>query len=122
MAMKSPLGDFGGKLQSVWGGMNQGQKMLFILLTTVLVAGIATVFMYSGKTDYAPVFSSSDPAESGKVVDSLKELGIPYRLSGGGLGWKFPRIGYTKPECNWRRKAFLPGVRVLSSWIKILLV
>jgi flagellar biosynthesis/type III secretory pathway M-ring protein FliF/YscJ len=58
MAMKSPLGDFGGKLQNVWGGMNQGQKMLFILLTTVLVAGIATVF------------SSSDPAESGKVVDS----------------------------------------------------
>jgi len=91
MAMKSPLGDFGGKLQNVWGGMNQGQKMLFILLTTVLVAGIATVFMYSGKPDYAPVFSSSDPAESGKVVDSLKELGIPYRLSEGGTRVEVPQ-------------------------------
>ncbi len=89
--MKSPLSDFTGRLQSVWGGMNQGQKMLFILLTTVLVAGIATVFLYSGKPDYAPVFSSSDPAESGKVVDSLKELGIPYRLSQGGTRVEVPQ-------------------------------
>lgn len=91
IAMKSPLSDFTGRLQNVWGGMNQGQKMLFILLTTVLVAGIATVFLYSGKPDYAPVFSSSDPAESGKVVDSLKELGIPYRLSQGGTRVEVPQ-------------------------------
>ncbi|MGQ9746906.1 MAG: flagellar basal-body MS-ring/collar protein FliF, partial [Candidatus Caldatribacteriaceae bacterium] len=89
--MKSPLGDFTGQLKNVWGGMNQGQKMLFILLTTVLLAGIVMVFLYSGRPDYAPVFSSSDPGESGKVVDRLKELGIPYRLSQGGTRVEVPQ-------------------------------
>ncbi|MGQ9474316.1 MAG: flagellar basal-body MS-ring/collar protein FliF [Candidatus Caldatribacteriaceae bacterium] len=71
--------------------MNQWQKMLFILLTTVLLAGIVMVFLYSGRPDYAPVFSSSDPGESGKVVDRLKELGIPYRLSQGGTRVEVPQ-------------------------------
>ncbi len=65
--------------------------MLFVLLTTVLVAGLATVFLYSGRPDYAPLLVSSDPAESGRVVDTLKELNIPYRLSQGGTRVEVPQ-------------------------------
>ncbi|MGC8778137.1 MAG: flagellar basal-body MS-ring/collar protein FliF, partial [Candidatus Caldatribacteriaceae bacterium] len=86
--------------------MNQGQKMLFILLTTVLVAGIITVFLYSGKPDYAPVFSSSDPAESGQVVDSLKELGIPYRLSQGGTRVEVPQDRVYEARMQLAQKGF----------------
>ncbi len=82
--MKNPLADFAEQAKKTWEGMDQGQRLLFLLISTVLVAGLVTLFLYAGKPDYAPLFQNLSVEEAGEVVDKLKELGIPYELSGGG--------------------------------------
>lgn len=82
--MKNPLADFAEQAKKTWEGMDQGQRLLLLLISTVLVAGLVTLFLYAGKPDYAPLFQNLLVEEAGEVVDKLKELGIPYELSGGG--------------------------------------
>ena len=89
--MKNPLADFAEQLKKTWEGMNQGQRLLFLLISTVLVAGIATLFLYAGKPDYVPLFRNLSIEESGKIVDKLKELNIPYQISNGGTGILVPQ-------------------------------
>ncbi|MDI3543083.1 MAG: flagellar M-ring protein FliF [Candidatus Atribacteria bacterium] len=82
--MKNPLADFTGQAKKAWEEMNQGQRLLFLLISTVLVAGIATLFLYAGKPDYVPLFQNLSVEEAGRVVDKLRELNIPYQISSGG--------------------------------------
>ncbi|HXL02464.1 MAG TPA: flagellar basal-body MS-ring/collar protein FliF [Candidatus Atribacteria bacterium] len=82
--MKNPLTEFAERAKKTWEGLNQGQRLLFLLISTLLVAGIVTLFLYAGKPDYAPLFQNLSVEEAGKVMDKLKELGIPYQLSSGG--------------------------------------
>lgn len=89
--MRNLLADLGGSFKGVWGSMNQGQRVIALLLLVVLVGGLITLFMYSSKPDYVLLYRSFSPEESGALVDKLEELGISYRLSDGGTRIEVPR-------------------------------
>ncbi|WP_017873953.1 flagellar basal-body MS-ring/collar protein FliF [Candidatus Caldatribacterium saccharofermentans] len=104
--MRSPLADFTEQVKNVWGGMTQPQRVLFLLVSTALFAGLITLFLYSGKPDYAPLFRSTDPQETGRVVDALAELGIPHRLSSGGTVVEVPQDRLHEARMKLAQKGF----------------
>lgn len=104
--MRSPLADFTEQVKNVWGGMTQSQRVLFLLVSTALFAGLITLFLYSGKPDYAPLFRSTDPQEAGRVVDALRELNIPYRLSSGGTVVEVPQDKLYEARMKLAQKGF----------------
>lgn len=104
--MRSPLADFTEQIKHVWGGMTQSQRVFFLLVSTALFAGLVTLFLYSGKPDYAPLFRSTDPQEAGRVVDTLRELNIPYRLSSGGTVVEVPQDKLYEARMKLAQKGF----------------
>lgn len=88
--------------------MNQGQRLLFILISTALVAGIVTLLMYSSQPDYVVLFRDLGPGESGEVVDKLEEMGIPYRISAGGTQIEVPQSALHRARMQLAQEGLPP--------------
>ncbi|HSV30834.1 MAG TPA: flagellar basal-body MS-ring/collar protein FliF [Atribacteraceae bacterium] len=89
--MQRPFSDLQSQLKKVWGGMSQGQKIVFLMISATLIAGLITVVIYSGRPDFAAIYQQLGPEEAGQVVDKLRELNIPYRISAGGTRIEVPQ-------------------------------
>lgn len=64
-----------------WQALKPGQK----ILTTVIGLGVlfTIIFLVAliSRPAYAPLFTGLDPAEAGAMVEKLKEMNIPYRIT-----------------------------------------
>jgi len=72
------------QLKALWSQLGINQKVSLALSTLVVIAGLVGLVMWSGHADYGLLYGKLDDAEAAKVVASLDENKIPYRISRGG--------------------------------------
>ncbi|HUN65415.1 MAG TPA: flagellar basal-body MS-ring/collar protein FliF [Bacteroidota bacterium] len=60
------------------------QKITIVGVTLAAVAAIAVIVSFASRPSYGMLFTNLSPADASKVVDKLKEKGIPYSLENEG--------------------------------------
>lgn len=68
------------QLKQLWAGLSATQKTVLVGVTAALAAGFVALFVLARTPDYAVLFGKLSPEDAGRVVASLKEQGVPYRL------------------------------------------
>lgn len=67
-----------------WTSTSLNQKIIIVLSSVVgLVVSIA-LLVWAAQPDYTILFSKLNPQDANAIVEHLKEVNVPYRLSGGG--------------------------------------
>ena len=79
------------QLVGIWKELGLNQKITVSATTLAVIAGVITVLIWSGRTEYSLLYGNLDPIEAGKVTQSLDESNIEYKISGGGGSIYVPR-------------------------------
>ena len=79
------------QLVGIWKELGLNQKITVSATTLAVIAGVITVLIWSGRTEYSLLYGNLDPVEAGKVTQSLDENNIEYKISGGGGSIYVPR-------------------------------
>ena len=79
------------QLVGIWKELGLNQKITVSATTFAVIAGVITVLIWSGRTEYSLLYGNLDPVEAGKVTQSLDESNIEYKISGGGGSIYVPR-------------------------------
>ena len=79
------------QLVGIWKELGLNQKITVSATTLAVIAGVITVLIWSGRTEYSLLYGNLDPVEAGKVTQSLDENNIDYKISGGGGSIYVPR-------------------------------
>ncbi|KFD40911.1 hypothetical protein HX99_04110 [Peptococcaceae bacterium SCADC1_2_3] len=64
-----------------WQAIKPGQRILTIVIGLGVLFTIIFLVALVSRPTYAPLFTGLDPAEAGAMVEKLKEMNIPYRLT-----------------------------------------
>ena len=79
------------QLVGIWKELGLNQKITVSASTLAVIAGVITVLIWSGRTEYSLLYGNLDPVEAGKVTQSLDESNIEYKIIGGGGSIYAPR-------------------------------
>ena len=79
------------QLAGIWKELGLNQKITVSVTTLAVIAGVVTVLVWSGRTEYSLLYGNLDPVEAGKVTQALEENNVEYKISGGGSTVLVPR-------------------------------
>ena len=79
------------QLVGIWKELGLNQKITVSVTTLAVIAGVITVLVWSGRTEYSLLYGNLDPVEAGKVTQALEENNVEYKISGGGSTVLVPR-------------------------------
>ena len=88
--MNQPFTQLAKQLKTIWGQLGLNQRVTIVGATLAVLAGLAVLVMYSGRSSYALLYGNLDPSEASKVVAFLDESKIPYEVTGTGGTVKVP--------------------------------
>lgn len=78
MASASALGQW----KQFFAGLSPGKRLALVGVGLAGVGVVAGVAAWSGRTEYAPLFSSLSDDDASQIVQKLKEKKIPYQVEG----------------------------------------
>jgi len=73
-----------------WQLLKPGQKILAVLLGLGTIISLIFFVSLITRPAYAPLFTGLDPAEAGALVEKLKKMNVPYRLTDQGKTIEVP--------------------------------
>jgi flagellar M-ring protein FliF len=79
------------QLKAFFGPLNNAQRLLFGLLTVVVIGLLSGLFYWASRPDYALLFGSLDPQNAQEIVTELKDQGVDYQLEQNGSAIMVPR-------------------------------
>jgi flagellar M-ring protein FliF len=82
--MNANFGQLVQQLQSIWKQLGLNQRVSLVLAALVVLAGLASLALWSSRGDYALLYGRLDDGEAAKVVAALDEAKITYKISRGG--------------------------------------
>ena len=88
--MNQNLLKLGKQLQAIWKELGLNQRISIVLAAAVVIAGIASIGLWSSRADYALLYGKLDDAEASKVIAALNDLKVPYKISPGGGAIQVP--------------------------------
>ena len=72
------------QLVGIWKELGLNQKITVSATTLAVVAGVVSVLVWSGRTEYSLLYGNLDPSEAGKVTQALEENNVEYKIGGSG--------------------------------------
>lgn len=78
------------QLKLIFKGLSTGKLIAMIFIVGGAVAGFAFLIIWSGKTEFHPLYSNMTPEDAAAVVAKLKDDKVPYQLSMDGTAIKIP--------------------------------
>ena len=78
------LTQLGQQLLGIWKQLGLNQRITIALTGLGVIVGLVSLAVFSSRPDYSLLYGRLDPAEAGKVISTLEELGIPHKVSAGG--------------------------------------
>lgn len=81
-----------------WKLLGINQRISVVLAAGVLLAGLAFLAVWAGRTDYALLYGKLDDAEAAKVVSYLDGAKIPYQISHGSIYVSTDKVHVTRMQ------------------------
>ena len=75
-ALKRWLGSF----LRFWSALKLWQRASLVLVTFLVLGGLAALVLMAGRTTYEPLFAGLEVEDQAAIVDYLRENNIPYKL------------------------------------------
>jgi flagellar M-ring protein FliF len=72
------------QFKTSWQGFSARQKAVIVTVPLVLLAGLLTLALWSGRPQYKTLYSSLNQKDAGAIVGKLKEGGVPFKIEGNG--------------------------------------
>jgi flagellar M-ring protein FliF len=88
--MNNSLIQLGSQLREIWKQLGLNQRVTVVVAGFAILGALAAVVAWSGRADYTLLYGRLEAAESGKVIASLDEAKIPYKVSGSGASISVP--------------------------------
>ncbi len=79
------------QMVEIWKELGLNQKFTVAATALAMVAGVVSILIWSGRTEYSLLYGNLDPAEAGRVTKALQENNIEYKISGGGSAILVPK-------------------------------
>lgn len=82
--MNSNNSNLGVQLREIWKQLGAAQRVSVSLATLVVLGGLISLVLWSGRASYGLLYGRLSEAESAKVIAALDDAKVPYKVSGGG--------------------------------------
>ncbi|MFH1999845.1 MAG: flagellar basal-body MS-ring/collar protein FliF [Planctomycetota bacterium] len=82
--MANFFGEFTGQIGSIWKKLTTGQKMVIMLVSAMLIMGVAAVVYWSNQLEMGVLFGNMNPKDAGAIQAKLEDSNVPYELGDGG--------------------------------------
>lgn len=69
------------QLKAIWKELGLNQRVSIVVAGAAVVAGLGGIAVWSGRTEYVPLYSKLDESEASKVVAVLDDSKIPYKVN-----------------------------------------
>ncbi|MBU0755359.1 MAG: flagellar M-ring protein FliF [Planctomycetes bacterium] len=89
--MTNFFGDVYGQLGSVWKKLTSGQKIVIVLVSFAVIAGVVAVVYWSSQLEMGVLFGNLPGKDAGAIQSKLQEENIPFKLRDGGQTILVPR-------------------------------
>ena len=70
---------------NIYKSMPLSRKIMMGAVVAVVIIGLAAIILFSGKTEYLPLYTDIEPEKASKIVDQLKEMEQEYKLGKDGV-------------------------------------
>jgi flagellar M-ring protein FliF len=78
------MADVLAQLKGLWENLNGRQRITLVVSTIAAAAVIGAAVLWTGRTEYAVLYSGLNSEDAGRIVESLQKDGIAYRLGASG--------------------------------------
>jgi len=92
--------------RAIWKQLGVNQRVTIVLLVFGVIAGVATLVVWSQRPNFEFLFSDLEPADMDRIVQLAKEDGVPYRLANNGSAILVP----SARKYELRMKAYGKGL------------
>src|SRR5580658_7666926 len=83
--MNKNLTQLGQHLLAIWKQLGINQRVSIVLATVVVLAGLGTMALWSGRPDLSLLYGKLDEGEASKVIAALDEAKVPYQVRGNSI-------------------------------------
>ncbi|MGI6413510.1 MAG: flagellar basal-body MS-ring/collar protein FliF [Syntrophomonadaceae bacterium] len=83
--------DFFKRIAVLWGELSVTRKTVFVVMVSCLVLSSFLFYQWVTKVEYCPLFSNLQADDAGKIIEKLKDMGVPYRLADAGQSVMVPQ-------------------------------
>lgn len=80
--------------------MSPNKKVSFVALAVLIVVLVVVLLGQITKLNYQVLYRGLDPQEAGQIVDQLRELKVPYKISDGGTAVLVPGSKINETRLN----------------------
>lgn len=78
------LRQFAEQFRQLWGGLSFGRRVALLILTTLCVAGVVGVVIWTSQGDYRVLYSGLSAEDAGAITAKLQAQSISFHLTAGG--------------------------------------
>lgn len=72
------------KIRNSWQGFSSSQKILWVSIPVVLLAGLIVIGLWLSNPNYTALFSNLSSDDAGAIVTKLKDAKVPYKITDNG--------------------------------------
>lgn len=88
------MGDYLSKVSKqiaeFFGTLSGPRKLSLAVTGAVIVAGVAALFIWAGRSTYSPLMTNLNPEDASNIMRVLREKGIPFVVDGSGRNISVP--------------------------------
>lgn len=85
------MSQFSDALNRFFKPLSLAQRVLFGIITFVIIGGVVSIFLWSTRPDYSLLFGNLAPQSAQTIVEQLKKDNVDYSLTDGGTSIMVPR-------------------------------
>ena len=85
------MSQFSDSLSNFFKPLSIAQRVLFGVISLIIVVGVVGIFMWSTRPDYSLLFGNLAPQSAQVIVEELQKKSVPYSLADGGSAIMVPR-------------------------------
>ena len=98
-----------GQVRGVFGRRSPRQRLTVGLAFFGVLGAVLGLVLWAGRPEFSLLYGDLNPESAARIVDALKEAGVPYKLSRGGTVVLVPRVKVYELRVELAGKGMLCG-------------
>jgi len=98
-----------GQVKGVFGRLSPRQRLTVGLAFFGVLGAVLGLVLWAGRPEFSLLYGDLNPESAARIVDVLKEAGVPYKLSRGGTAVLVPRDKVYELRVELAGKGMLSG-------------